>query len=85
MSYPKVLSLLLVCEILSVIRMVCHFVRIEVETPIEEICGFAAGQLDLGLATRSHVPMAIEGGTESGSGWLACPHRTSPLPASREI
>ena len=34
--------------------------RIEVEIEVEAIRGFAAGQLDLGLATRSHVSMAIE-------------------------
>ena len=55
MSYQKVLSPLLGCEILSVIRTVDHCVRIEVEIEIEEICGFAAGQLDPSLATRSHL------------------------------
>ena len=53
MSYSKVLSLLLGCETSSVIRTVKHCVRIEVE--IEAIRGFAAGQLDLGLATQSHL------------------------------
>lgn len=55
MSYSKVLSLLLGCETLSVIRTVKHCVRIEVEIEVEAICGFAAGQLDLGLATQSHL------------------------------
>ena len=55
MSYQKVLGLLLGCETLSALWAVDHCVRIEVEIEVEEICGFAAGQLDLGLATRSHL------------------------------
>ena len=35
---------------------------------VEEICGFAVGQLDLGLATRSHTSLAIEDGEDPGPG-----------------
>ena len=45
---------------MSDIRTEYHCVRIEVEIEVEAICGFAAGPLNLGLATRSHVSMAME-------------------------
>ena len=61
-------------------------VRIEVETEIEVIGGFAAGQLNLNLATRSPPPFGRMGKELKSTSIAHLPlHKTTPLPAGREI